>query len=42
MTVAIEIAPEIEQAAKAKAEARGISLEDYLLSLIAHSVQQDN
>ncbi len=42
MTVAIEIAPEIEQAAKAKAEARGISLEDYLPSLIAHAVQQDD
>ena len=40
MTVVIELAPEIEQMAKAKAEARGISLEDYLLSLIAYAVQQ--
>ena len=42
MTVVMELAPEIEQMVKAKAEARGISLEDYLPSLIAHAVQQDD
>ena len=42
MTVTIELAPEIEQMAKAKAEARGIALEDYLPSLIADAVQQDD
>lgn len=41
MTVAIELAPEIEQMVRAKAEARGISMEDYLPSLIAYAVQQD-
>ena len=40
MTVLLELAPEIEQLAKA--EARGISLEDYLPSLIAHAVQQED
>jgi hypothetical protein len=38
----MELAPEIEQLAKAKAEARGVSLEEYLPSLIAHAVQQDD
>ena len=42
MTVTIELASEIEQIAKAKAEARGISLEDYLPLLIAYAVQQDD
>lgn len=42
MTVVMELAPEVERLAKAKAEARGISLEDYLPSLIAHAVQQDD
>ena len=41
MSVTMELAPEVERLAKAKAEARGISLEDYLPSLIAHAVQQD-
>ena len=42
MTVLLKLAPEVEQMAKAKAEARGISLEDYLPSLIAHAVQQED
>ncbi len=35
MTIAIELAPEIEQMVRAKAEARGISVEEYLPWLIA-------
>lgn len=42
MSITMELAPEIEQLAKAKAEARGISLEDYLPSLIAYAVKQDD
>lgn len=42
MAVMLELAPEVEQLAKTKAEAKGISLEDYLLSLIAHAVQQED
>lgn len=40
MTVMLELAPEVEQAAKVKAEARGISLEEYLPDLVAHALQQ--
>lgn len=39
MTVTLEIAPDIEQAAKKQAEARGVRLEDYLPTLIAQAVQ---
>ena len=42
MSITVELAPEVEQIAKAKAEARGISLEDYLPSLIAYAVQQED
>ena len=42
MSITFELAPEVEQIAKAKAEARGISLEEYLPSLIAHAVQQED
>lgn len=41
MTVLLELAPEVEQIVKARATARGISLEDYLPSLIAQVVQQE-
>ncbi len=41
MTVVMELAPEIEQMVKAKAEERGISLEDYLPSLVAQAVHQE-
>ncbi len=41
MIVAIELAPEIEQMVRAKAEARGISVEEYLPWLIARALQQD-
>ena len=41
MNVAFELAPEIEQVVKARAEARGISLEEYLPDLVAHAVQQE-
>ncbi len=42
MTVVVELTPEVERMVKAKAEARGISLEDYLPSLIAHAAQQED
>ena len=42
MSITMELAPEVEQLVKARAEARGISLEDYLPSLIAHAVQQED
>jgi hypothetical protein len=40
MTVTFEIAPDVEQAVKAQAIARGIPLEDYLPSLIAQAAQE--
>ena len=42
MTIMLELAPEVEQLAKAKAEARGISLEDYLPSVVAQAIQQED
>ena len=42
MSITLELAPEVEHLAKTKAEARGISLEDYLPALIAHAVQQED
>lgn len=41
MTVMLELAPEVEQIVKARATARGISLEDYLPSLIAQAAQEE-
>ena len=41
VTITLAIAPEVEQLARAKAEAKGISLENYLPSLIAQAVQQE-
>ncbi len=41
MTVMLELAPEVEQIVKARATARGVSLEDYLPSLIAQAAQQE-
>ena len=41
MSITMELAPEIEQLAGAKAEAQGLPLEEYLPSLIAHAVQQE-
>jgi len=38
MTVLLELAPEMEQFTKA--EARGISLEEYLPDVLAHASQQ--
>ena len=40
MIVMLELAPEVEQIAKAKAEARGISLEEYLPDVLAHALRQ--
>lgn len=40
MSITMELAPEVEQLAKIKAEARGISLEEYLPDLVAHALQQ--
>ena len=41
MTVVMELAPEVEQLAKAKAEARGVSLEEYLPNVLALALQQE-
>jgi hypothetical protein len=38
MTATFEIVPDVEQAAKTQAEARGIKLEDYLPVLVAQVV----
>ena len=38
----MELTPEVERLAKAKAEAKGIPLEEYLPSLIAYAVQQED
>ena len=40
MTVMLELTPEVEKLAKA--EARGVSLEEYLPHLVAHAVQQED
>jgi len=37
----LELAPEVEQIIKARATAHGISLEDYLPSVIAQVAQQE-
>lgn len=42
MTITMDLAPEVEQLAKAKAKAKGIPLEDYLPSLLAEAVQQED
>ena len=41
MSITMELAPEIEQIAKAKAEARGVSLEEYLPNFLAYAFQQE-
>lgn len=41
MRITIELAPEIEQLARAKAEAKGISVEEYLSDLVARVLQQE-
>lgn len=41
MSITIGLPPEIEQLAKAKAEAWGISLEEYLSNLVARVLQQE-
>ncbi len=41
MSITIELAPEIEQIARAKAEAKGISVEEYLSDLVARVLQQE-
>ena len=41
MTVVLELDPETEEMAKAKAQAKGLTLEDYLPSLVAQAVQED-
>ncbi len=42
MSITLELAPEVEQLAKAKAETRGVTLEEYLPSLIAYAMQQED
>ncbi len=41
MSVLLELAPEVEELAKAKAASHGVSLEDYLPSLVAQAIQQE-
>ena len=41
MSITMELAPEVEQLAKAKAEAHGVSLEQFLPSIIAQALQQE-
>ena len=41
MTIVIDSVPEVEQLAKAKAEARGVSLEEYLPNFLAQALQQE-
>lgn len=41
MTVVMDLAPEIEQIVKAKAQEKGVSIEDYLPSLVAQAVHQE-
>lgn len=41
MTIVMELAPEVGQLAKAKAEARGVSLEEYLPNILALAIQQE-
>lgn len=40
MTVILELAPEVEQIVKAQAQAKGISLEEYLPDLLAQAAQE--
>ena len=42
MSIILELAPEVEQIAKAKAEARGVSLEEYLPTFLAYAFQQED
>lgn len=42
MSITMELAPEVEQLAKAKAEARGVSLEEYLPNVLAQAIQQED
>lgn len=42
MTIAVNLNPDLEQRLRAKAEAKGISLEDYLPSLVAEAIQQED
>ena len=41
MIIAVDLDPELEQLAKARAEAQGVSVEGYLSLLVAQKVQQD-
>ena len=41
MSVTFELAPEIEQLARAKAEAKGLPLEEYLLGVLVRALQQE-
>jgi hypothetical protein len=41
MSITLELTAELEHLAKAKAEARGIPLEEYLPHLVAQAIQQE-
>lgn len=41
MTIAIELGPEMEEALRGRAEAKGMPLEEYLPLLVARAVQQE-
>ena len=41
MSVTFDLAPEVEQLARAKAEAKGLPLEEYLLDVLIRALQQE-
>ena len=41
MIIAVDLDPELEQLAKVRAEAQGVSVEGYLSLLVAQKVQQE-
>ena len=42
MPILLNLAPEVELLAKAKADAKGIALEDYLPQIVAEALQQQD
>jgi hypothetical protein len=42
MSITLELTAEVEHLAKAKAEAKGISLEEYLPPLLAQALQEED
>ena len=42
MPILLNLTPEVEEMAKAKADAKGIALEDYLPQIVAEAIQQQD